>query len=212
MGSRPFWPKLLPEPVMIYCKFALLAWVVSGDIHNSSSVSGRHEAAFHYIEWRHNLSDGVSNHRRLDCLLNRLFRRRSKKTSKFRVTGLYGGIHRWPVNSSHIGPATRKILPFDDVILLPHRRYVRVFNFYSTTNTKQVTPIHQAMMDRHAKMSSSESPLWSENVYMMTSSNGNIFRVTGLCAGNSPVPMNSPHKGQWRGALVFSLICFWIND
>ena len=23
--------------------------------------------------------------------------------------------------------------------------------------------------------------------------------------------VNSPHKGQWRGALVFSLICFWIN-
>ena len=24
-------------------------------------------------------------------------------------------------------------------------------------------------------------------------------------------PVNSPHKGQWRGALVFSLICVWIN-
>ena len=33
-----------------------------------------------------------------------------------------------------------------------------------------------------------------------------------LCAGNSPVPVNSPHKGQWRGALVFSLIYPWIND
>ena len=32
-----------------------------------------------------------------------------------------------------------------------------------------------------------------------------------LCAGNSPVPANSPHKGQWRGALMFSLICVWIN-
>ena len=32
-----------------------------------------------------------------------------------------------------------------------------------------------------------------------------------ICAGNSPVPVNSPHKGQWRGALVFSLICVWIN-
>ena len=31
-------------------------------------------------------------------------------------------------------------------------------------------------------------------------------------AGNSPVPVNSPHNGQWRGALVFSLICVWIND
>ena len=25
-------------------------------------------------------------------------------------------------------------------------------------------------------------------------------------------PVNSPHKGQWRGALMFSLICGWIND
>ena len=30
------------------------------------------------------------------------------------------------------------------------------------------------------------------------------------CAGNSPV--NSPHKGQWRWALMFSLICTRIND
>ena len=32
-----------------------------------------------------------------------------------------------------------------------------------------------------------------------------------LCAGNSPVPVNSSHKGQWRGALMFTLICVWIN-
>ena len=32
-----------------------------------------------------------------------------------------------------------------------------------------------------------------------------------LCAGNSPVTMNSHHKGQWRGALMFRLICAWIN-
>ena len=25
-------------------------------------------------------------------------------------------------------------------------------------------------------------------------------------------PVNSPHKGQWRGALMSSLICTWIND
>ena len=41
---------------------------------------------------------------------------------------------------------------------------------------------------------------------MMTSSNGNIFRVTGHRS-----PVNSPHKGHWRGALIFSLICAWIN-
>ena len=32
-----------------------------------------------------------------------------------------------------------------------------------------------------------------------------------ICAGNSPVPVNSPYNGQWRGTLMFSLICVWIN-
>ena len=44
------------------------------------------------LQWRQNGCDGVSNHQPRDCLLNRLFRRRSKKTSKLRVTGLCAGI------------------------------------------------------------------------------------------------------------------------
>ena len=40
------------------------------------------------LQWRHTGCDGVSNHQPHDWLLNRLFRRRSKKTSKLRVTGL----------------------------------------------------------------------------------------------------------------------------
>ena len=40
------------------------------------------------LRWRHNGHSGVSNHRPHNCLLNRLVRRRSKKTSKLRVTGL----------------------------------------------------------------------------------------------------------------------------
>ena len=32
-----------------------------------------------------------------------------------------------------------------------------------------------------------------------------------LCAGTSAVTKNSPHKGQWRGAVMFSLICAWTN-
>ena len=43
------------------------------------------------MKWRHNGLDGVSNHQPHDCLLNRSFRRRSKKTSKLRVTGLCAG-------------------------------------------------------------------------------------------------------------------------
>ena len=43
------------------------------------------------LEWRHNGRDRVSNHQPHDCLLNRLFRHRSKKTSKLRLTGLCVG-------------------------------------------------------------------------------------------------------------------------
>ena len=44
---------------------------------------------FPYIQWRHNEHDGISNHQHLDCLLNRLFRCRSKETLKLCITGHY---------------------------------------------------------------------------------------------------------------------------
>ena len=71
------------------------------------------------LRWRHNGRDCVSNHQPHNCLLNRLFGRRSKKTQKLRVTGLCVGnsLHKWPV--------TRKMFPFSssclDVIKLMWR-------------------------------------------------------------------------------------------
>ena len=73
------------------------------------------------LRWRHNGRDGVSTLQPHDCLLNRSFRRRSKKTSKLRVTGLCVGNSAGPVNSPHKWPVTRKMFSFDDVI-------VNVFN------------------------------------------------------------------------------------
>ena len=43
------------------------------------------------LQWRHDERDGVSNYQPHHCLLKRLFGRRSKKTSKLRVTGLCEG-------------------------------------------------------------------------------------------------------------------------
>ena len=45
----------------------------------------------HTLRWRHNEHDGVSNHQSHHCVLHRLFRHRSKRTSKLRVTGLCAG-------------------------------------------------------------------------------------------------------------------------
>ena len=70
------------------------------------------------LQWRHNGHTVFSNHRPLDCILKRLFRRKSKKTSKLRATGHCKGNHRWPVNSPHKWPVTRKMFPFDDVIMI----------------------------------------------------------------------------------------------
>ena len=72
---------------------------------------------YNSLQWRHYDHDCVSNHRPRGCLLNRLFRRRSKKTSKLHVTGLCVGNSPGPVNSPHKVPATRKMFRFDDVIM-----------------------------------------------------------------------------------------------
>ena len=91
---------------------------------HGQNVSWYRHNSYTTLEWRHSESDAVLNRRRLDCLLNRFLRRRWKKTSKSSaslavVRGIYRGrwIPRWPVNSPHIGPVTRKMLPFDDVIM-----------------------------------------------------------------------------------------------
>ena len=69
------------------------------------------------LHWRHNDHGGVFNYQSHGCLLNRLFRRRSKKTSKLRVTGHCAGNSPGPVTSPHKGSVTRKMVPFDDVVM-----------------------------------------------------------------------------------------------
>ena len=89
------------------------------------------------LQWHHNECAGLSNHRRLDYLLNHLHRGRSKKTSKLRVTGLC------------------------DALLSAH------------------LPSHCESF---------------RLVYMITLSNGNIFRVTGPLWWNPTVTSGLPSQ------------------
>ena len=57
------------------------------------------------------------NHQPRDCLLNRLFRHRWKKTLKLRVTGFCAGNSPVTDEFPHKRPVTRKMFPFDDVIM-----------------------------------------------------------------------------------------------
>ena len=122
------------------------------------------------LHWCHNGHDGVSNHQPHGCLLNRIFRRRSKKTSKLRVTGLYVWTSPGPVNSSHKGPVTRKMFPFNDVIMVVPKASVILEPFLCHDNTKLYRFTCHSLM-----------------AYMITPSKGNTIRGTGPLWGESPV-------------------------
>ena len=67
--------------------------------------------------------NGISNHRRLKFLLYRLFRSRSKKTSKLRVTGVFDGNPPVTGGFSSQRPVTRKMFLFHDVIVYTLKIY-----------------------------------------------------------------------------------------
>ena len=106
--------------------FLLSIYSTNDDEHITSSVKyGRQfilttRPFVWTLQWRHNEWDGVSNHWRLVCLLNRWSRRRSNKTSMLRVTGLCAGIS--PVTGEFPAqrPVTQIEFPFDDVIMNAH--------------------------------------------------------------------------------------------
>ena len=104
-------PKTVWRPCQIY----------NGNLYTNKTASpwrwiARGPDEIDHIRWRHNERYSVSNHQPHYCLLNRSLRRRSKKTSKLCVTGLCA--ENSPVNSPHKGPVTRKMFPFDDVIMM----------------------------------------------------------------------------------------------
>ena len=113
---------------MAFCASKKLRYEVS--FHNIEVRSARIQwrsalaALVCALQSRHNRHDGLANHRRLDCVLNRLFRRRSKKTSKLRVTGLCEGNSPVSGEYPHKGPVTRKIFPFDDAIMISNNHII----------------------------------------------------------------------------------------
>ena len=70
---------------------------------------------FNTLRWRHNDHAGVSNHQPHGCLLNRLNQRKHQSSASL---AFVREIHRGPVNFPHKWPVTRKMFPFDDVIMI----------------------------------------------------------------------------------------------
>ena len=127
------------------------------------------------LQGRHNERDGVSNNQLHDCLLKRLSRRKSKTTSKLRVTALCAG------NSSvtgefpaHKRPVTRKIFPFDHVIMVLHiktkpNKNMRIvhltcsgmmFNVNSQSHHISIKICFNSPSDKPSETSSKKNVLW----------------------------------------------------
>ena len=82
------------------------------------------------LQWRQNGHDGVSNHQPYDCLLDRVFRRRSKKTWQFSVTGLCEG------NSPVTGVFTAQMASNAENVSIWWRHHAR---WRSTQRNNQIT-------------------------------------------------------------------------
>ena len=85
------------------------------------------------LQWRHNEREGVWNHQPHDCLLNRLFRRGSKKTSKLRVTGHREGNSTVPGEFPAQRANNAEMPPFDGAIM--YRRVIYAFLLQTKPNS-----------------------------------------------------------------------------
>ena len=98
------------------------------------------------LPWRHNGHDSVSNHQRYDCLLNRLSDADQRKHQSPASLAFVREIHRGPVNFPHKWPVTRKMFPFDDVIMRKAMQILIVSNQIVTnrriTSTWAIMYIH----------------------------------------------------------------------
>ena len=85
---------------------------------NLCRSSGLYHSSFILsLRWRHNGRDGFSNHQPHDCLLTGYSGADQRKHQSSASLAFVRGIHRGPVNSLHKWPVTRKMFPFDDVIM-----------------------------------------------------------------------------------------------
>ena len=131
----------------------------------------RHKGVFVTLQWRHNEIDGVWNRQPHDCLLNRSFTRRSTKASKLRVTGLCVEFTDAKLRKQIQIPG--KCAPI--TALMQH--------MFGNPIVANAEPELDTVLCRSQILNNNNISSQPDNYYhMMTSSNGNIFRVTGpLC-------------------------------
>ena len=130
---------------------------------------------------------------------------RSKKTSKIRVTGLCAGdssvTGEFPTQRANHAEKVSVWWRHDDNKKY-HGSIGEVVAPLSWRSLQvRITWIVWATIQNH----------YAVSTCMMTSSKGNISRVTGPLCRDFTGPVNSPHEDRWRELKLFSLICAKIN-
>ena len=109
-------PKKWPSP--LHRSTSNSTWVWGCVIPRASEITLKEMDKFSKSSrWRHNERDGVSNYRICIVCSAVCSGADQRKHQSSTSLAFVRGIHRWPVDSPHKGSVTRKIFPFDDVIM-----------------------------------------------------------------------------------------------
>ena len=127
------------------------------------------------------------------------------------------GIHRRSVNSPHKWPVTRKMFPFDDVItgmhVLSYHAYEKKYpNTHVWYTILQLYSSCSGNIQYMVYMTYAKYSVISQDHYDDVIKWKHFPRYWPFVREIHRWPVNSPNKGQWGGALMFSLIYAWIND
>ena len=91
----------------------------------------------------------------------------------------------------------------------------QLFSVRQLTNQHPCLHIHRyfiVSIGHNESMCSMRLPLWHTLFHDDVIKWKPFSRYWPFAQGIHRSPVNSPHKGQWRRALMFSLICAWINS
>ena len=171
------------------------------------------------LQWRHNGGDGVSNHQPHDCLLNCLFKRRSKKTSKLRVTDLCVG------NSPVIGelPAQRASNVEKVSIWLRHHGVAATWLSWEYHIYLECSPSNVYQTTWHCKLTDYISSTATVNGHQTTKTtmevhNGEMANIKAQrhCHGDHQIYTNDINVCMWcdiRGLLcrLYSIRCAFVH-
>ena len=120
------------------------------------------------------------------------------------------------MNSPHKGPVRQQSSPFDDVIIVTDCRSYKEEHLPTSVQSLLSCPCRNGTVTM-VSCSIGAGINTSNCMYQKLRDHDDVIKLKHFprywpfVRGIHRSPVNSPHKGQWRGALMFSLICVWIN-